>query len=186
MAKAVRVRVSPKAPDTEEMPDRPTGHPAFFRPPLAGAAFTAPAARRSRRTEIPSTILRSAVTSASSTTAPAGARSPRANACCCRPTSGIQGRYCATCRSRSWSGTGAGASSESALRRRCWAGPAGKRAAGRSHLVPWARLELARLSPLPPQDSVSTNFTTKARASIDDACGTFSASQGAHYNREFA
>ncbi len=29
-------------------------------------------------------------------------------------------------------------------------------------LVPWARLELARLSTLPPQDSVSTNFTTKA------------------------
>ena len=29
-------------------------------------------------------------------------------------------------------------------------------------LVPTARLELARLSPLPPQDSVSTNFTTSA------------------------
>ncbi len=29
-------------------------------------------------------------------------------------------------------------------------------------MVPWARLELARLAPLPPQDSVSTNFTTKA------------------------
>lgn len=29
-------------------------------------------------------------------------------------------------------------------------------------LVPSARLELAQLSPLPPQDSVSTNFTTKA------------------------
>ncbi len=30
------------------------------------------------------------------------------------------------------------------------------------HLVPSARLELAQLSPLPPQDSVSTNFTTTA------------------------
>jgi hypothetical protein len=30
-------------------------------------------------------------------------------------------------------------------------------------LVPTARLELAQLSPLPPQDSVSTNFTTSAR-----------------------
>ena len=29
-------------------------------------------------------------------------------------------------------------------------------------LVPTARLELAQLSPLPPQDSVSTNFTTSA------------------------
>ena len=28
--------------------------------------------------------------------------------------------------------------------------------------MPSARLELAQLSPLPPQDSVSTNFTTKA------------------------
>ena len=33
-------------------------------------------------------------------------------------------------------------------------------------LVPSARLELAQLSPLPPQDSVSTNFTTTA----DVAC----------------
>jgi hypothetical protein len=32
-------------------------------------------------------------------------------------------------------------------------------------LVPTARLELAQLSPLPPQDSVSTNFTTSARVS---------------------
>ena len=31
-----------------------------------------------------------------------------------------------------------------------------------SLLVPSARLELAQLSPLPPQDSVSTNFTTTA------------------------
>jgi hypothetical protein len=30
------------------------------------------------------------------------------------------------------------------------------------YLVPSARLELAQLSPLPPQDSVSTNFTTTA------------------------
>lgn len=29
-------------------------------------------------------------------------------------------------------------------------------------MVPMARLELARLSPLPPQDSVSTNSTTSA------------------------
>ena len=29
-------------------------------------------------------------------------------------------------------------------------------------MVPSARLELAQLSPLPPQDSVSTNFTTTA------------------------
>src|SRR5215203_654354 len=32
----------------------------------------------------------------------------------------------------------------------------------RASLVPTARLELAQLSPLPPQDSVSTNFTTSA------------------------
>jgi hypothetical protein len=32
-----------------------------------------------------------------------------------------------------------------------------------SCLVPSARLELAQLSPLPPQDSVSTNFTTTAQ-----------------------
>jgi hypothetical protein len=29
-------------------------------------------------------------------------------------------------------------------------------------LVPTGRLELPRLTPLPPQDSVSTNFTTSA------------------------
>jgi hypothetical protein len=34
--------------------------------------------------------------------------------------------------------------------------------AGFSILVPTARLELAQLAPLPPQDSVSTNFTTSA------------------------
>ena len=33
-------------------------------------------------------------------------------------------------------------------------------------LVPTARLELAQLSPLPPQDSVSTNFTTSAKSYI--------------------
>ena len=33
------------------------------------------------------------------------------------------------------------------------------------YLVPSARLELAQLSPLPPQDSVSTNFTTTASIS---------------------
>src|SRR5205814_3118113 len=39
------------------------------------------------------------------------------------------------------------------------------RAAGQlSCLVPSARLELAQLSPLPPQDSVSTNFTTSAHS----------------------
>ncbi len=32
------------------------------------------------------------------------------------------------------------------------------------YLVPTARLELAQLAPLPPQDSVSTNFTTSAEA----------------------
>jgi len=32
--------------------------------------------------------------------------------------------------------------------------------------VPTARLELAQLSPLPPQDSVSTNFTTSAKRFI--------------------
>ncbi len=35
-------------------------------------------------------------------------------------------------------------------------------------LVPSARLELAQLSPLPPQDSVSTNFTTTAALSCLD------------------
>jgi hypothetical protein len=34
-------------------------------------------------------------------------------------------------------------------------------------LVPSARLELAQLSPLPPQDSVSTNFTTTAVFVLD-------------------
>ena len=33
-------------------------------------------------------------------------------------------------------------------------------------MVPSARLELAQLTPLPPQDSVSTNFTTTARLQI--------------------
>ena len=36
------------------------------------------------------------------------------------------------------------------------------RSGNKKELVPWARLELAQLAPLPPQDSVSTNFTTKA------------------------
>src|SRR6218665_2447240 len=36
----------------------------------------------------------------------------------------------------------------------------------RGLLVPTARLELAQLSPLPPQDSVSTNFTTSAALKI--------------------
>ncbi len=35
-------------------------------------------------------------------------------------------------------------------------------------MVPSARLELAQLSPLPPQDSVSTNFTTTAALSCLD------------------
>jgi len=35
--------------------------------------------------------------------------------------------------------------------------------------VPSARLELAQLSPLPPQDSVSTNFTTTARVARQGA-----------------
>jgi len=34
------------------------------------------------------------------------------------------------------------------------------------NLVPTARLELAQLAPLPPQDSVSTNFTTSAKHAI--------------------
>src|SRR5437899_8809090 len=33
---------------------------------------------------------------------------------------------------------------------------------GSAILVPTGRLELPRLTPLPPQDSVSTNFTTSA------------------------
>ena len=33
-------------------------------------------------------------------------------------------------------------------------------------LVPTVRLELTRLTPLPPQDSVSTNFTTSARFNL--------------------
>jgi hypothetical protein len=33
-------------------------------------------------------------------------------------------------------------------------------------MVPTARLELAQLSPLPPQDSVSTNFTTSAKQAV--------------------
>lgn len=37
-----------------------------------------------------------------------------------------------------------------------------QRAFHEEFLVPTARLELAQLSPLPPQDSVSTNFTTSA------------------------
>ena len=40
--------------------------------------------------------------------------------------------------------------------------PPGLSPGGRLCLVPSARLELAQLSPLPPQDSVSTNFTTSA------------------------
>jgi hypothetical protein len=42
----------------------------------------------------------------------------------------------------------------------------------RNTLVPTARLELAQLSPLPPQDSVSTNFTTSALHAIreDNLC----------------
>jgi hypothetical protein len=34
--------------------------------------------------------------------------------------------------------------------------------------VPTMRLELIRLSPLPPQDSVSTNFTTSALSATPD------------------
>jgi hypothetical protein len=37
-----------------------------------------------------------------------------------------------------------------------------QRRKARALMVPTARLELAQLSPLPPQDSVSTNFTTSA------------------------
>ena len=45
-------------------------------------------------------------------------------------------------------------------------------------LVPSARLELAQLSPLPPQDSVSTNFTTTASISK----GTSRACQAKQFN----
>src|SRR6218665_2381123 len=42
-------------------------------------------------------------------------------------------------------------------------------------MVPSARLELAQLSPLPPQDSVSTNFTTTAVSRLsgwhEEPCG---------------
>jgi hypothetical protein len=38
-------------------------------------------------------------------------------------------------------------------------------------LVPTARLELAQLSPLPPQDSVSTNFTTSAGSELSGSRG---------------
>jgi hypothetical protein len=48
------------------------------------------------------------------------------------------------------------------------------------YLVPTARLELAQLSPLPPQDSVSTNFTTSAGFSLSD--GVRIASQTASYS----
>ena len=37
-------------------------------------------------------------------------------------------------------------------------------------LVPTARLELAQLAPLPPQDSVSTNFTTSASRPVFYSC----------------
>jgi hypothetical protein len=40
-------------------------------------------------------------------------------------------------------------------------------------LVPTARLELAQLAPLPPQDSVSTNFTTSAKTNILTCFGPF-------------
>ena len=36
--------------------------------------------------------------------------------------------------------------------------------------MPSARLELAQLSPLPPQDSVSTNFTTTAASYLHPDC----------------
>ena len=39
-------------------------------------------------------------------------------------------------------------------------------------LVLWARLELARLAPLPPQDSVSTNSTTRALPDVRLPTGT--------------
>jgi hypothetical protein len=40
--------------------------------------------------------------------------------------------------------------------------------------VPSARLELAQLSPLPPQDSVSTNFTTTAYSWLTLLCNVTS------------
>jgi len=49
-------------------------------------------------------------------------------------------------------------------------------------MVPTARLELAQLSPLPPQDSVSTNFTTSAALEFFASAGMRNGSPG---NLEF-
>ena len=38
-------------------------------------------------------------------------------------------------------------------------------------LVSTERLELSRLAPPPPQDGVSTNFTTRAERTAERACG---------------
>jgi hypothetical protein len=46
--------------------------------------------------------------------------------------------------------------------------------------VPTARLELAQLSPLPPQDSVSTNFTTSAALLFVASAGMRNGSPGNH------
>ncbi len=49
-------------------------------------------------------------------------------------------------------------------------------------LVPTARLELAQLSPLPPQDSVSTNFTTSALHATRENCITRESLQVRNFN----
>jgi hypothetical protein len=52
-------------------------------------------------------------------------------------------------------------------------------------LVPTARLELAQLSPLPPQDSVSTNSTTSARRHCDPQTTRFAGQSRSPDSPEF-
>src|SRR5581483_11815504 len=61
--------------------------------------------------------------------------------------------------------------------------------AGRENMVPMVRLELTRLSPPPPQDGVSTNFTTSAlscAAREADTRGTKRATRSAALLRNLA
>ena len=85
---------------------------------------------------------------------------PAEAASCCPPQAPSRLSYGAALRT-------AGAAIQSMAR-----GPApdGRRS---SCLVPTARLELAQLSPLPPQDSVSTNFTTSAGGETILPCAGF-------------
>ncbi len=53
------------------------------------------------------------------------------------------------------------------------------------HLVPTARLELAQLSPLPPQDSVSTNFTTSAVCSFGSMLTVNRRKNTSHISQKF-